>query len=271
MKSPDGSERRRGGWIVAALLVVGASGCGPHWLFSYDEAVRQARRLDRDLLVLYKDPLDVDSGRMRDILESPAIAGRYADKVWCMLVPFYAPDRKFIAQYDITEAPAIVVVHPDKTYHALPGVHDAEVVARFLANARSPGRVPKVNYQVPRQTRFEYFNVYERALEKARRQNRTLCVIYKWWLDPKSNELIHRITRPHVVRYFTDNVNCILDWDHVPNRRHVARYGVREYPAIIMVEPDGRFRVLRGLRRDEEIIRFALGRRGDGASRTTGR
>lgn len=247
--------------LVVTCLVI--SGCGPAWHFDYDEAVRQARRSDRDILILYKDPLDVDSGKMRDILEAPEIASRNADKVWCAVVPFYAPNRKFVAQFGITEAPAIIVLHPDQTYHALSGVRTPEAVARFLDAARAPGKKPNLDFQVPVKNRIEYYNVYEHAVEKARRQNRRLCVVYKWWLDGKSTELINRISRPHVWRYFADSVNCILDWDHQPNRAHVARFGVHEYPAIIIVEPDGKYRVLRGLRTDDEIIRFALGRRVD--------
>ncbi len=258
----ESRRRLRLGSVVpsVALAVCWLAGCGPVWHFDYDEAVRQARRSDRDVLILYKDPLDVDSGTMRDILESPQIASKHGGKVWCAVVPFYAPNRKFVAQYGVTEAPAVVVVHPDDTYHALLGVHASEAVERFLDGATAPGSRPKESFQVPRRAHLDYFNVFERALDKARRQNRTLCVVYKWWLDPNSTELIRRITSAHVSQYFTDKVNCVLDWDHAPNRRHVAKYGVREYPAVILVEPDGQYRVLRGLREDDDYIRFAAGR-----------
>ncbi|MEE9295014.1 MAG: hypothetical protein V3W34_08675 [Phycisphaerae bacterium] len=245
-------------FIVSVLAVV--SGCGPHWEYNYDAALRQARRSDRDVLVLYKDPLDANCGQVCDILESPEVASRFSDKVWCMLVPFYGPHRHFVAQYGVAEAPAIVVVHPDNTYHTLTGVHSAERVIAFLESATAPGLTPKLDPRVPRRVALDYFNIFERARDQAERQNRRLFIIYKWWLDPDSTELIQRIRRPHVARYFQETVNCILDWDHVANRRHVAQYGATGFPAMIMVEPTGRHRVLNGLHSDEEIIRFAVSR-----------
>ncbi len=248
---------RRSWWFVASVIAA-TLGCGPHWLYDYDQALRQARREDRDLLILYKDPLDTRSGKMRDILESPEISSHHGDKVWCMLVPFYGPNPKFVAQYGIQEAPGLAVVHPDNTYHALTGGDSAQEVIRFLESAKPPGRTPAIDPQVPRRVTFEYFNIFERARDKARRQNRRLFIIYKWWLDPQSTEVIRRVSSPHVARYFTESVNCILDWDYVPNRRHVAQYGVQQSPALIIVEPDGTHRVLSGLHAADAIILFAV-------------
>lgn len=249
--------RRSHVWIVAPSLVV-LVGCAPAWHVAYEESVRQARRQDRDLVIFYKDPMNPSSGQMRDVLQSATVRPLLADKVRCMLVPFYEPNRRFVAQFGIVETPALIVMRADSTYHALNGLHDAETVRRFLESARVPGKQPDLDPRIPRRSGFEYYNIFERARDKALRQNRRLVILYKWWLQPESTELIRRVSRPHVVPYFADSVNCILDWDYVPNRRHLGKYGVTSFPTLVIVEPDGLFRTLRGLASVEQIIRFAV-------------
>jgi hypothetical protein len=64
------------------------------------------------------------------------------------------------------------------------------------------------------------------------------------------------MSRPEVAARCTRTVNCVLDWDYVPNRKVAARYGVRDYPAIIVVRRDGRSEVLEGLVGIERIVAF---------------
>jgi hypothetical protein len=244
--------------ILPSIIIAGmTAGCAPSWQYDFNAASRQARRQDRDLFVFYKDPMDARSGRVRDALESPAVRPLLANKVRCMLVPFYAPDRKFVSQFGIQEAPSLIVVHPDSTYHALSNELDQNTIREFLLAAKPPGRQPVLDARVSQQPKFEYFNTYERAVEKARLQHRQLIIIYKWWLDPVSTELIRRFSQPTVAAHFTESVVCILEWDHIPNRRHVAKYGVDTYPAVIAVEPNGRYRVVRGLAGVDQIIKLA--------------
>ena len=66
------------------------------------------------------------------------------------------------------------------------------------------------------------------------------------------------MSRPEVAGYFSESVNCILDWDYAPNREHVAKYGVTAFPSVIIVEPDGRYRILKGLPSVEQLVRFAV-------------
>jgi hypothetical protein len=230
--------------------------CAPQWHYEYDPAIRQARRYDKDVLVFYKDPMGPASSRVLEHLRSPELQPLLEDKVRCTLVPFYAPNRKFTAQYGVFEPPALIVIHPDTTYHALPGLKTPAEIREFITKARPPGERPNLNPGIPTRGGFEYFNTLEPAVEKARRQNRPLFIIYKWWLDPNSTELIRRVSRPDVAEYFSRTVNCILDWDFVPNRAQVAKYGVNDYPAMILIYPDGAVRTLNGLPSVEQVIRF---------------
>lgn len=246
--------------FLAALL----GGCAPVWNLDYDVAMRSARARERDVLVFYKDPLEPTSGQLRDHLQSPSVAPLLEQKVLCVLVPHYPPNRLFVAQFGVDQPPALIVVHFDTTYHALSGLRNVDEIRNFLETAKPPGARPNLDARLPRHPDFQYHNLFDRAREVAQQQNRRLVVLYKWWLHAESNELIHRVSRPEVMRYFRDSVNCILDWDFVPNREIMARYGVTSYPAVIIVEPNGESRLLTGLPSVEQIIKFAVA--GSGAS-----
>ncbi len=244
--------------LASMLLMLACTACAaPEWHYEFDSAIQQARQQDKSIVVFYKDPLDPASSRVLEYLRSPAVWPLLEKKVRCTLVPFYAPNRKFAAQYGVFECPALIVVHPDGTYHALRSPQSPEAISNFLSTAKAPGDRPATNLSIPSRIGFEYFNIYRRAVEKARRQNRPLLIVYKWWVDPDSSELIRRISRPSVAEYYSKAVICILDWDHAPNRFYVSRYGISGYPALIWVQPDGSVRTLKGLPSVEQIIRFA--------------
>ena len=274
MQRPDRLRIARPSLLALCLLPL-LQGCGPKWVYTFVEAENIARPADRPILVFYRDHLDVASGQMMEMLARPEITRLTNGTVLCSLVSEYDPNRRFVAQYGVVTPPALVVVHPDGTYHAYTGPPNIEQMAKFLTEAKPPGKQPNVDIQIPRPTDFliRAEGIYERAVATAERQNRRLLIIYKWWLDGTSTELLKRMTRPEVASRCTETVNCVLDWDYVPNRAHAAQYGVTSYPAIILVDRNGEYRVLEGMASVEEIVRFltrpeAGGRRGAEASTT---
>lgn len=257
--------RRLGMGLFFVGLALELVGCGPSaagWWLSYDDAQRAAQARQQTLLVFYKDPFDPDSGRMESVLESPALRAQTRTMVRCMLLTEFEPNRRFVAQYRQDRAPALIVIHPDGTYHARGGGLSPDETARFLQSAVPPGSKPILNPALPRTYEYRWINVYEDAVQDARRKNRKLLIVYKWWLSPESNELIRRIDQPEVARHFVDAVHCILDWDHIPNRQHAARYGVDKLPALILVQQDGTYDALVGLHEISRIVRFAAEARG---------
>jgi hypothetical protein len=234
------------------------AGCGSKWTYSYIEAERKAAAEERDILVIYRDHLDFSSADLEDAMQSPVLEPVTKDYVLCSLVSAYAPNRRYVAQFGVASPPAVIVVHPDGTYHAQTERLTPEDIRSFLAGAQAPGQRADRDIAVPRATDYllRAEGVYERAVEKANRLNRPLLIIYKWWLDDESTRLIARMSRPEVAARCASAVHCILDWDYVPNRRHVARYGVGRYPAIIVVHRDGSADVLDGPASAERIIGF---------------
>ncbi|NOX58012.1 MAG: hypothetical protein GXP29_04035 [Planctomycetes bacterium] len=241
-----------------ALLMFSAAACGPAWVYTFNEAERIARPKERPILVFYRDHLDVASARIREVLEQPETMALLEGYVACSLISAYDPNRKFVAQYGVTSPPALIVIHPDGTYHALADVSDAVQIRAFLSNAKPPGQKPNVNRAIPRPTDYliRAEGTFERARERARRQNRKMMILYKWWLDANSNEMITRMSRPEIAAHCTETINCVLDWDYTPNRKHVAQYGVTKFPAIIVVHQNGSFQKREGLGSVRDIVGF---------------
>ncbi len=250
-------------WASSAIALSIGSGCAAQWYYSYAELeqervrTRQLGRPGRDTLLFYKDHMDPASGRMQDVLNSSPVKPLLAGKVLCMLVTDFAPNQRYLTQYGVNAAPALVVVHPDGTYHAREGLLTAEQARDFLLGAVGPGAAPKPDLQILPVPDYYWQGSYEEAAALAARQNRPLLIVYKWWLSTESTELLNRLSQPRVRSHFSEMVQCLLDWDYIPNRGFVAPYGVNKVPAMIMVRPDGTYHTLVGLPTVDQIVRFA--------------
>ncbi len=242
--------------LLAASLAVGA-GCAPVWHLHYDEAERLARTQKRALVVFYKAPFDTQSGQLEDLLETPQASALLRDKVRCMLTTEFAPHRKYAAQYGAMQAPALVIIHDDGTYHSRQGSMNLQELQSFFAQAKAPGSRPQLDPQIPRPIDYRWQGIYEDAVSLARRQNRELLIVYKWWLSPESTELLNLfLVRPEVARHFTETVNCLLDMDYLPNRTHMRRYGATQVPSVVLVHRDGTYHAHTGPMTAEQIVRF---------------
>jgi hypothetical protein len=246
---------------MAAALV---PGCANSWYYSFAEVEqerlqqRQAGRTQQDLLIFYKDHLDANSGQMEDVLRSPQVQGLISNKLRCILVTDYAPNQRYMARYRVDGVPALVVVHPDGSYHARSGLLSPEETQAFLEEAKPPGKLPQTDFQVLPVPEYYWHGAYEDARAIAARQNRSLLIVYKWWLSAESTELLNRLSQPRVQSQFSEMVHCMLDWDYVPNRAVVRQFGVDKVPAMIVVNPDGTHDALEGLATAEQIVQFAV-------------
>ncbi len=252
-------------FAAVGLGVMVCAGCGPSWHLDFESAERQARVVERPILVFYKDSLDLRSSRMEDLLEGPQLAPFLKGKLLCMLISEYPPNRRFAGQYGILQPPGLALIHPDGTYHFRNGPMTLTDMENFFTNAKPPGTRPTLNPQIPRSIDYSWEGVYEDAVAKARRLNRELLIVYKWWLSPESTELLTIFqTRPEVARHFTETVNCLLDLDYAPNRLHVRKYGVTQVPSVILVHRDGTYHAHSGPMTPDQIVRFVTSAKAPG-------
>ena len=249
----------------SALVVVVGLGCAPQWYYSYAEleqaraSDRSAGRPEREAFLFYKDHLDAKSGQMQDVLDSPLVKPLINGKIRAMLVTDFASNQRYMAQYGVSSVPALVVVHTDGTYHAREGLLSPEQTRGFLEGAVAPGLPPKTKIEILPVAEYHWHGSYEEAVDLADRQNRPLFIVYKWWLSAESTELLqNRLSQPRTRTQFANMVHCLLDWDYVPNRAHVAKYGVSKVPAMIVVRPDGTYHPLVGLPTVDQIVQFAV-------------
>ena len=253
------------GRVIVGLAVLACAGCGPAWHFDFEAAEGQARSLERSLVVFYKDPLDLRSSQVEDWLEGPEVAPLLQGKVLCKLVNEFPPNRRYVAQYGVLQPPGLVLIHPDGTYHAHNGPMTPQQIGEFLAQAQPPGARPRLNPQIARTINYRWEGIYEDAVAKARRQNRELLIVYKWWLSGECTELLTIFqTRPEVARHFTETVNCLLDMDYPPNRVHVRKYGATRVPTVILVHRDGTYHAHSGPMTADQIVRFVTAAKAPG-------
>ncbi|MFQ5491761.1 MAG: hypothetical protein ACE5GE_13665 [Phycisphaerae bacterium] len=242
--------------ICGCVLAV-CAGCGPVWHLDFQSAENEARGQEKPLLIFYKAPLDRQSSLMEDAMEQGQAQAWLKGKALCMLVSEYPPHRKYVAQFGVIQPPALVLVHPDGTFHRYDGPADVERIGDFLTSAKPPGARPVINPQIPRTIDYRWEGNYEEAQAKARRQNREMLIVYKWWVSAESTELIATLeSRPEVARHFTETINCLLDMDYLPNRIHVRQYGVTQVPSIILVHRDGTYHAHTGPMSADQMVRF---------------
>ncbi|HEY3244180.1 MAG TPA: hypothetical protein VGM03_12610 [Phycisphaerae bacterium] len=249
------------GKLTGAALLAGVAllmtGCGPQTVLTYEEAEARQRHTDRPILVFYKNHEDPASGQMKENLQNGQLAPLINGTIFCVLVSDFPPNRKFVAQYGVEYPPALIVIHPDGTYHSREGLLSVEEIRTFLASASGPGQPANLNAQVPRDIDYHWENDYERAVLHAQQRNRELFVVYKSWASPESTELLARLmNRPEVALHFVETVNCILDDSFAANRSYMARFGIERVPAMVLVHRDGTYHSHVGPATPEEIVRF---------------
>lgn len=251
--------------LAGLALVLGDPGCasklptwrGEGWVTDYDSAEREVRDSDRELLIVYQDAgYDADRS-IEDALRDGPAAPLAKDYVCCSLVRSYEPDRRYAAQYGVTRAPGLIVVHRDGTYHASTGPLSPQEVVTFLENARPPGSRPAINPFIPRRADYRFLESLEEAQTVARQTGRDLLVVFhRTW--SRDWDAIKKLLRRHeVYRRVANMVHCRVAVGGLSNPALISRFGTLALPALVIARPDGGFEVLQQPTSYEEIARFA--------------
>lgn len=229
---------------MAALAVAGACSTNSrrlllHWRTDFESGEKSAEQDGRDLFIYYENTRPGVHDDLRDLLESDELRLALRPYVCCRLFRSHEPDRRFVAQYGVERAPAVIVIHRDATYHALTGRRSADEIVDFLERAQSPGATPVYDPLLPRRAEANWQHngglfqwekpdpnksdllVYERRFSDDWKRMRAL-------LDrPELREhLRHRNLRRMTIGWpWTDRVD--------------TPYGELSPPAVVVIDADG--------------------------------
>ncbi|MDO8631603.1 MAG: hypothetical protein Q7R41_14045, partial [Phycisphaerales bacterium] len=173
----------------------------------YQTAERLARESNTGVLILYTNIDLTREDAMRAAVKGAASgdAGKY---VRCVLFRDNEPHRRYVAQYGVDRAPALIVVHPDGTYHARNGSMPAEQIADFIASATPPGSRPRLNPYVPRESSYAWNSDFESAERTSRASGRPMLVVLDRWMTRDWRKLRAMLERREVYTRFADMVHC---------------------------------------------------------------
>ncbi len=273
--------RRDGGWVernlsakqparairvaVLAVLLL-TTGCASlrdlslaRWAADYDTAEARAEAADRDLLIFYEGSRLGSDRQMWKALNSRDIRRQTGSLVRCALVPSYEPDRRYVGQYGVERAPALILVRRDGTYHAEVGAMSAPDIAQFLADADTPGAMPILNPYIPHRVEYDWYGSLTKAEAVAARTNKPILVVFYRHLTRDWAGISELLDARDVHRRFQDMVHCQSGRFRPWTKAYITQFGAIKLPALVLIEPDRTYHVLELPTSCESIIRFADG------------
>jgi len=268
-------------WSVLRLLcgtaAVVLSGCTaarsltrPSWIADYDKAERQHRAADGTLLIWYQEARPGYADSLQKAFDTPELRRRLKGYVRCSLLRSYEPDRRYVAQYEVERAPALIVVHADGTYHARSGRMTAEDIARLLEEAQPPGATPRLNPHLHHAPHYDWLDHVDAASAVTERENKAMVVVlYRAW-SRDWHRLEQLFERREVYRRFAGMVPCRVSSLSSTMEALLERFGVARLPAIVIVQRDGAHHALELPTSAEAVVRFADRAGGIGGSSPPG-
>lgn len=257
-------RRRRAPLIMLAGLALAAAGCdmwlregGFQWETDHDIARTIQADSQKPLLIYYLAGKREQNAVTSAALEDPAVQPMLDGYVRCRLFHEYEPDRRFVAQYGVERAPALVLIQPDGRYHAHVGPIRAAEAAEWLAAAAAPGDVPAHNPLVPRRIAYHWQSDLDEALARGREAGRPVLVVVYDVVSQHVLRFEELLSREIVHRRFADFEHCRIRAVLGVGAGPAARFNLTQLPAVVIVRPDGSFDALEAPSSPEEVVLFA--------------
>lgn len=248
--------------MMALSLGAGCTGSLHHWVgggwvADYQVAEQRVAQTDRPLLIHYEHHDGKVDRSLKRALGTPAVKRWTEDHVRCRLFRSYEPHRRYVAQFGVDRAPALIVLHRDGTYHAQTGLRSPADVETFLARAQPPGATPRIDPYLPRKPEYRWLDTLAKAEAAGTRQGKPVLVVYHRPLRSDWGNLEGFLTRREAYTRVADLVHCrIAVWN--PWGAHVdTRFGRLKLPAIVWLRPDGTFDRLENPTSYASVVRFA--------------
>ncbi len=247
-----------------ALLLLGHAGCASlasgwpsrGWVADYDTAEARVRQTGRPLLIYYNELKPMGEDPFRQALDQPPIKDRIADHIRCVLVRSYEPDRRYLAQFGVERAPALVIVHQDGTYHARTGPMTSATIAEFLSLAQPPGTALRLNAHIPRRPHYHWHDTLQTAQNEAQQTGKTMLVVFDRRFSRDWSKLKKLLNAPEIHRRMADMVHCRVRTVNPFAEATITQFGAMRLPSIVIADPAGSPQVLELPTSVETIARF---------------
>lgn len=240
-----------------------SAGCGSWqtlrsggWSQSYDDAEARVRKTDRELLICYRTGKADGNRGIDKMLNADTLRRRTKAYVRCRLYASHEPDRRYVAQYGVDRAPALIVVHRDGTYHAIGAPSSSTEVVAFLDSAGTNSMEPTANPHIPRAVNYVWRKDYETAVQSARQEGRPVFVVITKALNRPWGSLRDLLERREVYGRVAGMIHCRLSTLFPSGRALVRDLGISQLPALVIVHTDGTSHVLEAPTSYEQVVRF---------------
>jgi len=229
-----------------------------------------ARRHDRDMFIHFCDSSRRQLESTGEALRDPAVEERLKNVVCCRMFRSYAPDRRYVAQFDVERAPALIYVRQDGTYHAREGAADVDEILALLDAAQSPGKRVQVDPWIPRSEPYHWIDDPQEALRESRESSRPVLFVFYRWMRGDWNDLEDLLLRHEVYPRFTNAIHCRLSSLNSAGKAQAQAFGIEEWPALVIAFPDDTYQSLELPTGYAQIARFAESALGDPGRASTG-
>lgn len=226
------------------------------WVADYESAERKVRETGNALLLFYKSGQEDMDSRIQRALDDPQLKTAAMNPIRCVLFHSYEPNRRYVAQFGVQRAPALILVHPDGTYHATEGSMQREQIAQFLTLAIPPGTQPKFNPYLPRVPEYFWHDTMDTAIAHAKKIEKPLFIIYERTFSGDWKKLQKLLTRREVFHRIAPMVHTRISVPGLFTDSYHSPFGVLQLPAIVIAKPGGSFCVLELPTTYESVVRF---------------
>ena len=245
---------------VALLVCVGCAGSGgwarAKWHTDYDSAESAVRETGQPMVLRFVNPRPGRPDPLDRIFDSARVSSRLDGYVCCVLYRSYEPDRRYVSQYGVQRAPAVIVVHPDDTYHAKIGKMSVEEFLAFLDDAKPPGAPAIISPYIPREARYHWIADLDEVFELVRETGRPGLIVFHRGFTGDFRAIQAMMSKHEV---FTRVCQMVHGQDGGWNRWATTRetpFGEIVLPAIVWLQPDGSHEVLEMPDSSQSIARF---------------
>jgi len=226
------------------------------WAADYEAAEQRAAEAGAPRVLYFRNGRAAPTDPAFEALRSPEVESRLSGYVRGTLVQSHEPDRRYAAQFGVQRAPAVILVHPDGTYHAYTGLVGSEALARFIDQATPPGSIPASNPLVPRTYRYAWITDVDAARARSEQLGKPMVVAYERRLIGDARRLDAMLATHEVGLRLADFVHCRVSLLPTFGDSFISPFGAIRLPALVIAYPEGRFDVLEMPTSSEAIARF---------------